>query len=196
MAMTETLRTERLTLRLLGPADLDAAHELFSSPGHTIGDGPVRERAETAQWLVRRESYYSERGLAWYGLWTGHEILAGTCGVFLGERCGDDPEIGYEVDVAHRGKGFAHEAAHAVTEEAHSAGHSHLWATIRPGNVVSTHIIERLGYQLVRNQPDPKGDLNYYLSMASAAAQACAKTRCCEASVTDPHMVTGRAHRL
>lgn len=75
-----------------------STQELFSGPGHTLGDGPVRERAETAQWLVRRGMRYRERGLAWYGLWTEHGILAGTWGVFLGERCGDDPEIGFEVD--------------------------------------------------------------------------------------------------
>ncbi|GAA4422235.1 hypothetical protein GCM10023169_16310 [Georgenia halophila] len=107
---------------------------------------------------------YQEDGLPWYGLWTVRSTFAGTCGVFLGERCGDDPEIGYEVDVAHRGKGFALEAADAVTQAAHSVGHARLWATIRPRNIASKRVVERIGYQLVRRQPDAKGDLDYYLS--------------------------------
>ncbi|SKF61709.1 Predicted acetyltransferase [Mycobacteroides abscessus subsp. abscessus] len=169
MVMTQVLQTQRLTLRLLAPDDLDAVHELFSSSGHTVGDGPVRERAESAQWLVRREMRYREQGLAWYGLWTRLKVFVGTCGVFLGERCGTDPEIGYEVHVSQRGKGLAHEAAQAVTDEAHSAGHARLWATIRPANVASTRVVERLGYQLVKSQPDAEGDLNYYLSTADTA---------------------------
>ncbi len=51
MAMREALRTERLSLRLLDPDDLDVVHSLFSSPGHTIGDGPVCDRAVTLAWL-------------------------------------------------------------------------------------------------------------------------------------------------
>ncbi|GAA4428230.1 hypothetical protein GCM10023169_29130 [Georgenia halophila] len=92
--------------------------------------------------------------------------------MFLGERCGDDPEIGYEVAVAHRGKGFALEAAAAVTQAAHSVGHARLWATIRPRNVASKRIVERIGYHLVRRQPDAKGDLDYYLSARGDAWNA------------------------
>lgn len=173
--MSTILHTERLVLRRLGSDDVDAVHELFSSPGHTIGNGPIGERTQTAQWLTRREMRYHEQGVAWYGLWTaGHGILIGTCGAFLGERCGDDPEIGYEVDMTQRGKGLAREAVHAVTEEAHGAGHARLWATIRPGNVASVRIVERLGYRFVRSQPDSKGDLSYYLSTAKTVHRGAA----------------------
>jgi RimJ/RimL family protein N-acetyltransferase len=114
MAMAETLQTDRLTLRLLRPDHLDVVHALFSSDGHTIGDGPVRDRAESAAWLARREMRYLKQGLAWYGLWDANEAFLGSCGAFIGERCGDEPEIGYEVGVSHRGHGFAREAAQAV----------------------------------------------------------------------------------
>jgi len=72
MAMSEMLHTARLSLRRLGPHDLAAVHALFASDGHTIGDGPIRDQAETAEWLARREIRYRTQGLAWYGLWDRH----------------------------------------------------------------------------------------------------------------------------
>ncbi len=162
--MPRALRTARLSLRLLGPDDLDAVHALFSSAGHTIGDGPVPDPVDTAQWLARRQMRHLTQGLAWYGISTADETFAGSCGVFLGERCGDEPEIGYEIDIAHRAQGFAREVVSAVTEATHHAGHEHLWATIRPSNLASVRIVESIGYQLVRSQPDTKGALDYYLS--------------------------------
>jgi len=106
------------------PGDLAAVHMLFASEGHTIGDGPVRDRADTARWLARRELRDRCLGLAWYGLWDKDRAFVGNCGVFIGDRCGDEPEIGYEVDLALRDQGFAREAAHAVTQTAHEAGHA------------------------------------------------------------------------
>lgn len=91
MAMPETLHTARLALRRLGPHDLAAVHALFASPGHTIGDGPIRDQAATAQWLARREARYCGQGLAWYGLWDREDRFVGTCGVFVGKRCHDEP---------------------------------------------------------------------------------------------------------
>lgn len=172
MAMPVMLRTERLALRLLGPDDLDSVHALFSSAGHTIGEGPVPDPADTAQWLARREMRYLTQGLAWYGLWAADETFVGSCGVFLGERCGDEPEIGYEVDVAHRAQGWAREAACAVTEATHEAGHEHLWATVRPSNLASVRIVGSIGYRLVRSQPDAKGELDYYLSSVTLRMSA------------------------
>jgi len=164
MAMREARRTERLSLRLLDPDDLDVVHSLFSSPGHTIGDGPVCDRAVTLAWLERRQRLHRERGLTWYGLWDRDESFVGSCGVFLGERCGDEPEIGYEIDVPHRRRGYAREAAGIVTQAAHAAGHPHVWATIRPANAASVRIARAIGYHLVRSEPDSKGDLDYYLN--------------------------------
>lgn len=166
MVMPETLRTARLMLRSLGPEHVEVVHALFSSDGHTIGDGPVRDQAHTANWLVRRQMRYRTQGLAWYGLWR-KGVFVGSCGVFTGDRCGDEPEIGYEVDVVHRGQGFAREAVHAVTEETHRAGHEQVWATIRPWNRPSAHIVGSAGYEFVRTETDAKGALDYYLSSAA-----------------------------
>ena len=162
--MPPTLVTGRLALRLLGPEHLDVVHALFSGDGHTIGDGPVHDRSATVAWLARREQRFHQAGLAWYGLWEGDGAFVGSCGVFTGDRCGDEPEIGYEIASAHRGHGFATEAARAVTGAAHAAGHHRLWATIRPSNLASARTLRSIGYTFVRTAPDAKGPLEYHQS--------------------------------
>ncbi|WP_289232797.1 hypothetical protein [Barrientosiimonas endolithica] len=44
MGMPISLRSNRLALRQLNSMDLDRVHALFSSDGHTIGDGPIDDR--------------------------------------------------------------------------------------------------------------------------------------------------------
>ncbi|MGK2874864.1 MAG: GNAT family N-acetyltransferase [Nocardioides sp.] len=164
-AMPEGLQGKRLSLRLLGPADFNVIHALFSSSGHTIGDGPVSDAALTLAWLERRRRLHEEIGLAWYGLWVGGQKFAGTCGVFLG-RCGEEPELGYEIAVSQRGHGFAAEAAELVTHACHAAGHARSWATIRPTNVASVRTALAAGYVFARSDPDAKGVLDYYLHVS------------------------------
>lgn len=162
MGMPVVLRSKRLTLRLLGAADLDAVHALFSSDGHTIGEGPISDPRTTLEWLNRRRELHEETGLAWYGVWEGNDNFVGTCGAFRG-RCGDEPEIGYEVAAAHRGKGYASEAAAAVTQACHAAGHTLIWATIRPANTASVRVARASGYLFSRSEADAKGLLDYYV---------------------------------
>jgi RimJ/RimL family protein N-acetyltransferase len=163
--MPVVLRSKRLSLRLLGAAELDAVHALFSSDGHTIGEGPISDPRLTLEWLQRRSELHEQSGLAWYGAWEGKSNFVGTCGAFHG-RCGDEPEIGYEVAVPCRGRGYAAEAVSAVTHATHSAGHVRLWATIRPTNVASVRTVLANDYRLVRSEPDAKGDLDFYVHEA------------------------------
>ena len=167
MAVPETLQTQRRALRLLGHGDLDTVHTLFSSAGHTIGDGPVSSRESTAQWLARRQMRYATQGLAWYGTWAADRTFVGNGGVFVAQRCGAEPEIGYEIDRVFRCHGLAWEADGEVTQAAHEAGYEHLWATIRPSNLVSAHIVRSLGHRLVRSHADSEDSIDYYLSSAT-----------------------------
>lgn len=119
----------------------------------------------TLEWLNRRSELHEETGLAWYGVWERNDNFVGTCGAFRG-RCGDEPEIGYEVAAAHRGKGYASEAAAAVTRTCHAAGHTLIWATIRPANTASVRVATASGYLFSRSETDAKGLLGYYVHKA------------------------------
>ncbi|MDT0275411.1 GNAT family N-acetyltransferase [Blastococcus goldschmidtiae] len=165
MGMPESLSTERLVLRLLCPDDLDAVHALFSRPGRTVGGGPVHDPADTLTWLERRVERHRAQGLAWYGIRAPEGgALLGSCGVFTGNRCGDEPEIGYELDERHRGRGIAREAARRVTDAAHEAGHRRVWATIRPSNGASSRLAQSIGYRWARQDTDDTGPLDFYVS--------------------------------
>jgi [ribosomal protein S5]-alanine N-acetyltransferase len=169
MAMPVVLRSGRLRLRLHSAADLDEVHAVFSSDGHTIGDGPITDPAETLEWLHRRTLRHEESGLAWYGLWDHKDVFVGTCGTFIG-RCGDEPEMGYEIAVPRRGVGYAAEALEVVTDAAHAAGHSRIWATIRPANVASVRTALTNGYLMARSEPDAKGALDYYVHSVATSS--------------------------
>lgn len=125
--------------------------------------------AATLAWLERRRRLHEQTGLAWYGLWDRRDAtFIGTSGAFLG-RCGDQPEIGYEIAENRRGHDYAAEAADLVTRACHATGHEEIWATIRPANVASVRTVQAIGFLLVRTGPDAKGPLDYYCHTAGEA---------------------------
>ncbi|MGH3443802.1 MAG: GNAT family N-acetyltransferase [Nocardioidaceae bacterium] len=85
------------------------------------------------------------------------------------ERRGVEPELGYEIAMPRRGSGYAAEAAGLVTRACHSAGHAHIWATIRPTNVTSIRTVLAAGYVFVRSESDGNRALDYYLHASGEA---------------------------
>lgn len=161
--MVASLRADGLALDRVQATDFGWLHELFSGSGHTIGNGPIADEDETREWLAGRDRRYEQLGVAWYAIRTAGDVPIGTCGAFVGLRCGADPEIGYEVHPSYRGKGYAKTAAEATTRAIHEAGHPRVWATIRPANCASLHVVEALGYHLIKTETDSKGELRYYV---------------------------------
>ncbi len=164
VAMRDRLRTLRLDLQLPGPADAEELHAIFSDPDtNTIGDGPFTSLDQTARWIENRRLGYAQHGLAWYlvrQLDVG--LLLGNCGMLVGRATASEPEIGYMIRASHQGLGYATEAARAVLAEVVSAGVAVAWSTIRPGNLASRHVIERVGFHVQRTEDDAKGPLWYY----------------------------------
>lgn len=162
--MPTSLTTQRLALRRLDSTHRDLVHRLFSDPGHSVGEGPLTDLTETERWLARRQVTYDVSGYAWYGLWFPTGEFIGTCGVLLSDRCAPEPELGYEVATEMRGRGFAREAAAAVTAAAHDSGVTRLWATVRTANEASLRVLRSLAYAHVRTETDERGELAYYVS--------------------------------
>lgn len=156
-----SLASDRLNFRGFTDADATELHEIFSNPKtHTIGDGPINDLALTRDWIARRRLRFAEHGVAWYAVHArGHARLAGSAGLFMG-RTDPHPEFGFEIRHALQGLGYGREAAAAVLAEAHRAGFSEVWATVREWNIASLRVLRRLGFEQDRIV-DQNGPLIY-----------------------------------
>jgi len=63
-------------------------------------------------------------------------------------------EIGYTVFEQFRGRGFAREAAQALTQWAFTQGEERVFATVSPDNAPSLAVIRHLGFDQVGTQED------------------------------------------
>ena len=118
------IETERLTLRRLVMADLDALAALYADPEvrryFPDGTQTYEQTREELEWVIK--VYYGQYG---YGLWA--TILKET-GAFIG-RCGLLPweiggrtevEVAYLLDKSYWRRGLATEAAGAIVAHAFS----------------------------------------------------------------------------
>jgi RimJ/RimL family protein N-acetyltransferase len=155
------LETERLVLRGPGIQDFEAlAAFLASDRGRMVG-GPWN-RPNAWRFLATLLGHWDLRG---YGMWS---VDVPATGAFVGQVGMWDPEGWIAPEIAwwivapeHEGKGFAFEAALAARRYAYDiAGWREAFSVIRPDNVRSIHLAERLGARLDRTQvppPNPGG---------------------------------------
>ncbi len=148
------LETARLRLRPLTADDAEFVLELVNDPAFiaNIADKGIRT-VEAAQVFLRE------------GPWTcqskpGHGLLrvarkdddraVGVCGLLFREKLGET-DVGFAFLAAHRGQGFAFEAARAVVdyglEELHAGP---IVGLTLPANVASVRVLEKLGMQFDR----------------------------------------------
>lgn len=148
------LQTDRLVLRHLAMADLDALAALYrdSDVRRHFPDG-TRTREETREelaWII--DVYYGQYG---YGLWA--TILEET-GAFIG-RCGLLPweidgrpevEVAYLLDKAYWGRGLATEAAQAIVTYAFATlPVDRLISMFDPENDASRRVAAKAGMTLL-----------------------------------------------
>jgi RimJ/RimL family protein N-acetyltransferase len=142
------IRTERLVLRPIAPADHAALVAVLSDP-LVMADLVRDPSAETARASIERHLGYREsHGL---GFWvvTCEERLAGFCGLKPGAP--DTPiegevEIGWMFDRPYWGRGLAAEAARASLDWgwAHS-GAARIVAITSEGHAKSRRLMDRIG---------------------------------------------------
>ena len=88
----------------------------------------------------------------------------GYCGLILGRRTLDEPEIAYELRRRFHGLGFATEAAAAaaaVADAAFATGRTRLWAAVRSWNAPSFGVLDRIGFRRDHSVTDDRGELVY-----------------------------------
>ena len=141
-----TLRTARLELVPLKPAavahliqgDRAAAEKIigatlpaeFPTLGDLAGFLPIqldrmRESPDRRDWMAR---------LIWSKSHEKNHQIIGHCGFHGPPDLVGRAEIGYTVFTAHRGKGYAKEAARALVEWAFAQGQREVFATVAPDN--------------------------------------------------------------
>jgi len=160
------VETGRLRLRVLTVEDAPFVLELVRDPDFLrfIGDqgGRTLEDAER----VLREGTWTRQPRAGYGQFlvelseTGTPI--GVCGLLYREHL-DVTDVGFAFLPAHRGHGYAVEAAAAVLDYGRATlGLERIVALTSPDNVASVRVLEKLGMRrtrVVRMTPDDPGTL-------------------------------------
>ncbi|TNC27035.1 GNAT family N-acetyltransferase [Amycolatopsis alkalitolerans] len=142
------LRTPRLRLRGLDPSDGEAILRIFADPGRSrylaadFSD-PSRCRAM----IERRLAYRGPEGLGHWAIERGGTVI----GVAHLRPSGVLPEgtaeIGYFLDPAHGGHGFATEAVAALLDHGFATvSLPAVWALVHESNVASLKLARRLGF--------------------------------------------------
>lgn len=131
--------------------DLDEMTALLGAPDPARPNKRLRTRADAERWIDWNKRNYAELG---HGLWvleTHDGRFIGDCGLTIQDVEGEPlVEVGYHVHLALRGHGLATEAAAAVRDTARTAGVQHLVAIIRPENLPSQRVAQKIGLTLER----------------------------------------------
>ena len=159
--MTE-LETARLRLRLWRDEDVEHLHRLNTDPEFvrwlTPGGRP-HTRAETEAQLARfRGDWEAHR----FGIWAVEELgsgrFVGRIGVRYHRLWPDDPELGWGLDPAVWGRGYATEGGRAALRHAfETLPVERLVSIVLPENAPSIRVMDRLGFSQWREVPWPDG---------------------------------------
>jgi RimJ/RimL family protein N-acetyltransferase len=143
-----TLRTDRLTLRMLRESDFDAYAEMCADAEtmRYIGDGEPLARPMAWRNLAMMVGHWSLRG---YGLWAAEEratgVLVGRIG-FWNPDGWPGFELGWMLHRAFRGRGYATEGARAALQFAFTRlRQPQVLSLIHPENAASVRVAQRLG---------------------------------------------------
>ena len=140
------ITTERLILRPLTDADLDAMHAVWSDP-EVMDPVPskVLDRAESRAKLAEKIGHQDQHG---FGKWAMVEKASGTvigeCGLEYLDG-GPDIELGYKLARAHWSRGLALEAARACLEWALTERPEQVVAIADAGNARSARVLVAIG---------------------------------------------------
>ncbi len=147
------LETGRLLLRHMMPEDLESLYAVWGDPPTMLYYPRPYSRAEVAELIERQRRRYVDDG---HGLWAvvlkaSGEVI-GDCGLVKQEvEGGSEIEVGYHFRRDQWGQGYATEAARAAVEYGfRELRAARIIALVRPENVPSRRVAERLGMKVDR----------------------------------------------
>lgn len=160
-----TLETERLVLRPLSAADVNALHSVSNEPlvrRYLWDDQPV-SRARIEKLVAQSGRMFYEEGLGLFGVrLQGDDRLVGFCG-FLRLEGMEEPEIAYELVPGLWGGGLATEAARECVRYAFEVvGLERVIAGTDAPNAASLRVMEKLGMEPVGSINPRLPDDPYY----------------------------------
>lgn len=161
------LETERLMLRRLLPADLDALFALYSDPElrryFPEGTLSLEETREELEWFLEGHPRHPELGL-WATIHRPTGRFIGRCGLLPWTIDGRaEVEVAYLLDKAFWGQGLASEAGRALVRYGFERlGLTRLICLIDPENRASIRVAQRIGMALERAGEDEKGPYLLY----------------------------------
>ncbi len=146
-----TIRTARLRLRELAPADAPFILGLLNEPSFlaNIGDRGVRTVEEARAYIVDGPvASYARYGFGLYLVELPEAGPIGICGILKRDALAD-PDLGFAFLPAYWRQGYAFESASAVLHYAHEdLGVGRLLAITNPSNTASIRLLEKLGFRL------------------------------------------------
>jgi ribosomal-protein-alanine N-acetyltransferase len=164
--MLMPITTERLVLRVYEPDDVARLHEvLFGDPAVRRFTGGPSTLEETRAIVARYIEAHARDG---YSYWAVVERdsgdLVGEAGLKPLDDLGPDVELGYAFAEPSWGRGYATEAARAILAEAFGPlGLPRVFATARPENAGSRHVLAKLGFKPADAPATGHEDLLYHV---------------------------------
>jgi [ribosomal protein S5]-alanine N-acetyltransferase len=146
------LIARRLYLRDVEPSDIDAVHEYASSLDVVLhqewGPNTIEQTREFIAGCVLGNSLPDRRTLELAAVLNNGSLI-GSYRATLSDD-GTEAEIGYSLNPRHWNKGYGTEAARRLVEYLVSERNvREIFATSRPENVASIHVLEKLGMRQV-----------------------------------------------
>lgn len=147
-------QTNRLQLRHINKTDAEFLFELYSQPAFIkhIGDRSVSSLAKAHQFVDGVLANYEKHGFWLYLVedrQTGEPV--GINGLVKRDYLAA-PDMGFAISEAYWGQGYAYESSLAVLDHARQLKLEKLLAIISPTNVTSTKLIEKLGFDFVKQE--------------------------------------------
>lgn len=138
---SEEIRTKRLLLRRVSMEDAAAMHVIMSDPiaMRYWSTPPHGDLGETERWIASMAE--ADPALSDDFIVTLDGQLIGKLGAWK------LPEIGFLIDPAHWGKGYATEAMAAFIDRRRALGSAELKADVDPRNLASLKLLQRCGFE-------------------------------------------------
>ena len=138
---SDEIRTDRLLLRRARMGDTEAMHRVMSNPiaMRYWSTPPHVDFAETERWMASMVSA---------DLAGSDDFIITLDGTLIGKLgAWKLPEVGFLIDPAHWGKGYAREALAAFIARRRALGSTELTADVDPRNEASLALLHRAGFE-------------------------------------------------